>query len=206
MQPSNPMQPRGSFAKPPQLAKSIEEHEVKRGMQEDSPKEDPTVKAGDAAETAEQVAEREASDLRAKTLQWRKEIETSLNIEVTEANIRDYVFKGTLSKEVTIVPGILKGTLRTITGAELQAIDEKMAKVRDLGKFTPKGLENEEAIFTLSCSWTHADGRELGKTPEDREVKIRQMGMLVLEQASTARTNFDTLIRLIIRDQQLLKK
>jgi hypothetical protein len=168
------------------------------------PEEVESEKLNSQAETDETA--KAVTDRAAQIKLWRDEIEKDLDVRLTEENLKTYLFKGQLVLEVNLVPGIMKGVLQTLRIVDLQEVDERMAAIRDQAKFTAKGLENEEAIIALSYAWTHVDGRPLGATPEEREERIRKMGTLFIERASSARIQMDTLVRLALQEKGLLKK
>lgn len=212
MQPTNPMQPRGSFSKPADLTKKIEQHEATRGPVPQAATPPPTAAeapaetAPVAQKTPEQLEEEAVAAAKEKRTRWIKEIEEELGIELSDADIRNYIFRGQISKDIEVVKGMMTVKLKTLRGEELQEIDSRMAKIRDDGKHTARGLENEEAMVTLSYAWTHADGKELGLTPADREPKIRKMGAMFLERTANARQALDTLLRLVLQDRDAVKK
>lgn len=194
MQPTNPISAqRGSFARP------------------DVPKPQPVPESVPVEAAPEVVADNsekpvvKADDMKTKIKAWMKELSEVLNAEVTDKDLREYILKGRVSKEVSIGAGF-KGTFQTLRIDELQEIDEKMAAARDKSNLTAKGIENEEAIHALAYSWTHVDGRPLGQTPDDRALKIRKMGSIFVEKASTARVNLDSLIRFSLQEHDVIKK
>lgn len=206
MQPTNPYQQRGSFSKPdPVIPKQqakpqpAEEVEATENAAPESTTQNTTVSEEDSIKKAIEDREKQIKN-------YIAEISKDLGVEMNNEDIRNYILKGRISKEVVLVTGIMKGTLQTLRIEDLQSIDERMAVIRDQSKFTPKGLENEEAIIVLSYSWTHADGKSLGENPESREAKIRKMGSLFVERASSARVSFDTLVRLVMQERGLVKK
>lgn len=215
MQPSNPMQPRGSFVKPEALSKSIAEHEIKK-TPPPAPQIQVSATSAEAAVTgAKQGEEKKPASFSPEEIEkerkerlsvYIKQCEYELGIEITQEDIRKYLFKGSLSKEVTIVPNMLKGTFKTMSVDDLQDADNAEATFRDSGKFTASGVENEKAILALSRCWTHADGKPLPADPTERAKVIRKMGALFVERANSARTTFDTLLRLVMQDADLLKK
>lgn len=211
MQPTNPLQPRGSFTKPQTLTKAINQAEASKSVQPMTQQESPetpkteTSPELEQASSEDQIAKEDRE--RAENLaQIKKDIEKDLEASITDEDLKTYLFKGVLSKEIAIVKGMLKGVFRTSRINELQELDIKMAKIRDEAKHTPQGLANEEAIYALSYAWTHADGKPLGVTPEDREKKIRDMGSLFIERASTARVRFETLLKIAMNERGVLKK
>lgn len=221
MKPRDPMQTRGSFSKPPEFVRNAEQHEVERFQNQQrqgapgndsestpAPTAEPAVVSVTAQPTSAPAADapEERQDRTAQIKAWKEEIEKDLDVTLTEENLKNYLFKGQMSLDVSLVPGIMRGAVQTLRIDDLQEIDARMAEVRDQAKFTSKGLENEEAIIALSYAWTHADGKPLGTTPAERETRIRKMGTLFIERASSARIQVDTLIRLALQEKGLLKK
>ena len=207
MQPSNP-QPRGSFSKPPELLKNIEAHDATRKpikpTEQAAPAEEEKESVAATAEPTTQVDPEAERSKRIK--EYKTQMEKDLDVTISDEDIKNYILKGRIAKEVSLVNGIMKGTMQTLRIEDLQEIDARMADIRENSKLTSKGIENEEAIIALSYAWTHADGKDLGKTAQDREAKIRKMGSLFIERASGARVSFDTLIRLVMQERDLLKK
>jgi hypothetical protein len=201
MQASSPQQPRGSFARPP---------EPKRAPEQQEPV--PAVKTADAADTSapatseEDRIQKELDERQKQITKFREEIEQELEFNLNSQDIKDYLFKGRLSKEMVLVPNLMKGVITTLKAADLQEIDLRMSQIKNEAKFTSSGLENENAIVTLSYAWTHADGKSLGADSDEREKRIRQMGALFVERAARARMNFDTLLRLMMQEKDILKK
>lgn len=208
MNPSNPMQPRGSFGKPAELVKNIEKHEATRQPinTPDASKESQSNESAASSQAEKPVEKNPEAEIANTIKKYIDDISKELNIKMSEDDLRNYILKGKLTKEVTIIPGLIMGTFQTLRISDLQDIDKRMAQVRDASDLTSKGIENEEALIALSFAWTHADGKALGASPEDREKKIRQMGALFIEKASTARINYDTLVRLSMQERGLVKK
>lgn len=209
MQPSNPLQPRGSFSKPQNLAKAIEQAEAEMKSPAAAEAKDEPVKLEEKPSgelTEAQKKEAEEKERLARVAQVRKDIQTDLECSITDEDVKHYLFKGSISKELSIVPKLMKGTFKTLKIEDLQKVDSRMAKIRDQAGFTNQGLANEESIIALSYSWTHADGKPLGDTAEAREEKIRKMGALFVQAASTVRIRFDTLIQIAMNEGGILKK
>lgn len=206
MQPSNPLNTKvGSFSRPP------ERPPVTPAPQPsvEAPKEPLNLQQAETAMAEQTQEERDIQDAAEREKAVKRIIESinkELEISLSTEDLKNYILKGRISKEVCIVNGVVKGTLQSLKIDDLQAIDIRMAQVRDKGQYTVKGLENEEAIIALSYAWTHADGKPLGDTPDKRETVIRKMGSLFIERASNARVSFDTLIRLAMQERGLVKK
>ena len=201
MQPSIPNRPLGSFAKPPEPARQAEQAQQAPAATQPAPPHMPQVPV--AEEKPEVQAEKERQE---KINEFKKTFEKELEVELTSDDVTTYLFKGILAKEVSIIPGKMKGVFTTLRIKEIQEIDMKMAKLRDEAKHTAQGIANEEALVTLSYAWTHASGRPLGATPDEREKKIRDMGSLFIQAASDARVKFDTLLKLALNDGATVKK
>jgi hypothetical protein len=152
----------------------------------------------------EPTKEEQADDLR----QLRAKIEDSLGAAIDDKDIQDYVFRGRLTKTVTILPGILEGTFQTLTPTEIQAIDEGVADFQARGKFTSEGVVNERAILTLSYSWVAAAGKPLatGNDNKKREEKIRKMGAITVDSATRAFNELNLLLRVVFGEKQFQKK
>lgn len=206
MQPSNPQHPRGSFTKPeppkqvkPQITPA---EEIKENLQPEENVNEAIAQAADDVLAKPPTLEEKANKLK----EWIEEISEELQVKLNDEDIRNYILKGRMSKEIALVPGLMRGTLQTLRIEDLQNIDARMASIRDSSKFTVKGIENEEAIIALAHAWTHADGKPLGDSPASREEKIRKMGSLFVERASNARVNFDALVRFVMQERGLIKK
>jgi hypothetical protein len=162
-----------------------------------------------AAAATKEFEERKAKD-RAQMLEIKSAYEENLGIKIDEEDVRDYIFKGRVAKEVTIIPGYMKGTLQTLTTKESGTIDEQMAKVQLSMKLTPQGYDNERAIYTLSYAWTHAQNknemRMLGTKPEEREETIRGMGGHTVDLACEANVQLNWLLKYAMREKGFLKK
>ena len=202
MQPTNPMQPRGSFVKPQAITKAVEQAESPASLQ---PPAQQAVQAPEAP-PLENPKDTEEQARAAQIEEIKKNIEKDLEVQLSNEDINTYLFKGVLAKEVTIIPGRMKGTFTTLRIKEIQEIDARMSEIRNEGKNTQQGWANEESIIALAYSWTHAAGRPLGLTATEREKKIRDMGALFIETASTARTRLDTLLRICMNDSATIKK
>jgi hypothetical protein len=205
MQPTNPNQIRGSFSKPASMTKAIAEHEATRNTPDPQPT--PEEKPKDKPEEEKQISPEDlvAAERKKGVEDFKKMCKEDLDLEITDEDLRTYLFKGALSKEVRINK-LMKGTFRSLRTNDLQEIDQYMAKKRSEGKYTVQGLNNEEAVINLAYAWTHVDGKILGSDHEEREKKIRQMGSTFVGAASDARINFETLIKIALHSIDSVKK
>ena len=171
--------------------------------------------AAPAADTdAVQAQAEEAAETRrqGELLKLKVAYENLRGVKLTEAHLRDYIFRGALRVPgVSIVPGFMEGTFATHTPRESELIEKRLAAYRSQGGFTPEGLENERAILILAHGWTHAgetgkDIRSLGETAEDREATIRKMGVHVIEHAGEAWNQVNFLLKYALREKSFVKK
>lgn len=202
MQPSQ-KQP-GSFINREQLSEQMAEAKAAP-----KPAPAPIAAAAAAPVAAEPTKEDEDQKALAKLI---KGYEDATGVVITEENIQDYIFKGELKLgPVTIVPGHLVGTYRTLTSTQELEIDRRMAKLRDGAKLTQEGIDSEKAILILSQCWLTAyklggNVRSLGETAEDREKTIRTMGSHVVQLAGEAWNMISFLVRYTLRKESILKK
>lgn len=215
MEPNSNFKPRGSFGIPPEMQKKVSEMEQQKYAREQeaaNPQKTsaPTTEIAEAY-TAEKQAEAEAERQEAETLtkvdRLKKALEEELGVSISEEDIRNYIFKGVLRKEIMVVRSIgIKATFQTLNTAQMQEIDKKMSVIRAGSDYTSTGIGNENSILTLSYGWLEAAGKSLGATPAEREVHIRQMAALFVEQASEAFTNYNVLVKIALQDKGLVKK
>ena len=191
---------RGSFGLPPEMAKQIEEARRK-----------PELPPEPVAVSTPEVPEAEKSEETKREEEYkrvRKDLVASLGFELTSEDLKTYIFKGRLQKDVVLIPDVASCTLKTTTPKDAAAIDEKLAAFRDLGKFTARGLENEEALLTLSYCLIALNGKPLAATedPDKRLENIRNMGDHFVDMIFGKLRELSTLLRLTLQEKQILKK
>lgn len=212
---------RGSFGIPDHLKKQMEES-VRTQPRKEEPRPAPPIpepapepKAEVAEPLSDPSADSEDEDKKLKARERRQLLRTrdfwedELEVKLTADDIRQYIFKGRLIKDVTVVAAedvSLKVTLQTNTPADMNEIDERVASFRDKGKFTPDGLSNEYALWVLAYGWVKAEGRSLGATPEERYKNISQMGGELVNQVRDAWNGLNFLLRFKLKEKSLLKK
>jgi hypothetical protein len=214
MKPSTPPQPQGSFGIPAEMKKQIEQARTNAADPSARPNIPPppeSIAPAPAESKEENKKDSQEQDPAESLAKYKASLEENLEIKLTADDIKTYLFKGRLSKEVLIVPGFLKGTFQTLTATDSLQIDQRMADLRDAGKLTAEGLANEGSIITLSYAWLAADGKPLtGKNgPEaalNRESKIRAMGGHMLDAAARAWTDYNALIRVCMSEKRFVKK
>lgn len=219
MQGTDPLKSRtGSFTKPEALSRSISQASVKKEAPKPDDQEQTRGDNQTPANTEKAMAEvaEEQGDLSEKTpskdemsrklREYADEIVAALDADITVDDLHNYLFKGTITKQVSIIPGLSKGTFRTLSVTQLAEIDERMADIRNQGKKTTQGLANEEALITLSYAWVSFGDKPLGRTPEQREAVIRHMGVMLIERAAQAWQDFCTLLRIRLKEEGVVKK
>jgi len=206
----------GSFGIPSTLQKQMDEARranLKKKTEEAPQNDAPPVAAAQPAPASAAPAEQapEVDPTKAQQEKFEKiksALEQSLDTKITEEDIKEYIFKGRIVKDVQIIPGILKGSFQTLTTTQYMEIDERVAEMRSRGKNTQEGYDNDKAIINLSFSWIAADGRPLSSKddPKIREKYIRSMGAHLVDCATAAMNDFNTLVRLTLQEKNFVKK
>lgn len=218
---------RGSIGVPPEIQKQLNEARTdmaRRGTRPAQPPPHPSqvhpAAAAPEAPVVPQVepppppASPETEKAKAEEEQRKKfqevkaQLEQSLGLVIEPDDIKDYVFKGRLTKDVQIIPGVLKATFQTQNPTEFMEIDEKMANLRNEMKFTPEGLDNQKAILNLSYSWVAANDKPLSakSDPVVRENYIRKMGNHIVDVAAQKLTELNMLLRMTLQEKTFIKK
>lgn len=209
--------PRGSFGMPPDMQKKLNDTEQKRYEEKMNPSRPTAPQQAQAAPVTqiaentespnEEVLKKEESERQNKFATMRSVIETELGVTFTAEDLKTYIFKGSLKKEVIIAPALeLKGVFQTLSTEQWQEIDKKMAAIRNDSKLTSAGIANENSILFLAYAWLEISGKSLGHSPEEREANIRKMGGTFVEGVSEAFNNYTTLVKIALNDKGLVKK
>lgn len=203
---------KGSFGIPENVKQQME---TARARAPEAAKAPEAVQARSAPEVEAPEQEKKSSG-QDQLEELKKVYETTYKIQLTEDDVRDYIFKGRLiKKDVEIAPGYLKGTFYSHTPAEYAEVDKHMAAFMKAGDFTSEGASNEKAIVVLSYSWRDAapiEGdvvgsyRSLGATPQDRRKAICEMGAHIIDLASEANTALNFLLKYALREKGFVKK
>lgn len=199
--------PKGSFGIPDEMRQQMEEAR-KNPAPIPQPPQALQAQPDEAPADAPAPKVDEAQDQEAAYKKAKKELEESLEIMLEEDDIKEYIFKGRLTKEVNVIRGTLKCQFQTLTPDEYMAIDERMAELRDKGKHTQAGLENQQVIITLSYAWLQAAGKPISakNEPAKREEYIRKMGAHLVDAASARFSEFNTLLKLVMQEKNFVKK
>lgn len=210
--------PQGSIGVPPKMLKEMEEarktttaRQQRQAANPGAPKDaDEQVLQGPPPEALVEVPSDKPTDASREKefLDIRAGLEKSLGATIDAADVKAYIFKGVLSKEVELIPGVVKGTFKTITPEQFMEIDERMYQYQNEMKFTQMGIDNHRAILNLSYAWTHADGKPLSSTDDakKREGIIRKMGAHLVDAATNRMNDFNYLVRLVLQEKNFIKK
>jgi hypothetical protein len=196
-----------SFVKKDDLVARMEEE--KKAAQPKPPLEEiePAAAVKEPASPEASKEELDEKKREAQLIKYQQEYEKRTGVRLNEEQIQDYIFKGRLFlSDVQIIPGKLTGRFQTHTPAEAQYVEERLASLRNEGKLTLDGLDNEKSMIVLSLVWLSAGGRSLGDTKEARENTIRKMGAHVVEMASESWTAVNFLLKYSLREGSFLKK
>lgn len=212
MQASQP-QPGSSFINREQLAKQIEASQ-KNAKTAEAAALTPAAAAEPAQEEvtkAEAEEEKKEGDRYKDFLEYKTACESELEAELTDDDIRAVIFKSSVTKELTVVPGFLRGCFRTLTAEDVGSIDEEMsAFVKANPDLLPQAVANERAKVLLSWAWISAGAenelRSLGASPKDRRVTLNKMSATIVEEAAKTWSTFDNYMRLSLRSKTVLKK
>lgn len=157
------------------------------------------------------------ADSEARLIQFKADLEKTLECTFSEEDLANYILKGEVSKEVVIIPGSLKGVFRTLHTRDGQDVDQEIKILIDSNKFTANGIENEKSIRTLSrvwvgirhklksASWT-GEAKPLGPDEPKRQEILRGMAAGTIEAAANAWVNFNALLKITLSDGDSLKK
>lgn len=215
MQPAQGFRAKGSFGIPPEMQKDLEDA---RRKSPEAPKP-PAAEASQSPVMAPELspappaeakgpkvmtdAEREAEYAKIKA-ELEKDLDTTLTVE----DIKEYVFRGRITKEVNVITGVLKCTFQTLNPAEHLEIDKRIAAYQDEGIYTSQGIDNQRSLVTLSYVFLAANGKMLSakSEPLKREEAIRRLGVDVVDSVSRAYGKFKTLVTVVMEEKNFIKK
>ena len=228
MEASSGFKSQGSFGIPEQMKRDLEAARLKKDAPTDSkrpPSPSSPVSADQIEEAVAKVeakvqakaAEKEKDDPAKDVLAVKDYWEEQLEIKITPTDLRNYIFNLRLVKDDVFVASFpdekdpekltdFRVSFLAHSPEDLAAIDEKMAKFRDKGGYTPDGLENEKALQVLSYGLLKVAGRSMGATAEDRYTNIRKLGGHLVDLIANAWRGFNILLRLSLQEKKLLKK
>jgi hypothetical protein len=150
----------GSFGIPPEMQAEVDNYHKKKAIAAKSADEDPSV---DEAEEEEQpiFVEDGEADVKEKSPVGPNPVENlkKLGIELADDDFQKIVFRGYLEKDVVVVPSIrgtkpLKATFKTLTGAEIDEVDELLADDIQEIKMTNDGYQTRRSMWLITYGVT----------------------------------------------------
>jgi hypothetical protein len=96
-------------------------------------------------------------------------IQESLGIEFTEEDFQQLLFKGSVDKEVVILPGRLKAIFHSLDVDEWQEVDELLTEEVNDVPMTKEGLEVRRGLLSISYGITHLQGAPLSQPIMDKK-------------------------------------
>lgn len=173
----------GSFGIPPILEEAAARSRAEAAEKRKKPTPAPEEAAPPEAITDETVKESDPS-----------EVLKSLGVEFTNDSFQHLLFKGFFESEIEVIKGRFKATVRTLTGAEYDEVDELLAAEVKNTDMTNDGFQARRAMWVLSYGVTHLTGKLLAKTVATKDKKIDTMATAkerrkVLSQLAPALTN-----------------
>lgn len=209
MEPVPGFRAKGSFGVPLEMQKDLDAARRKAPAPEPA-RVEPTPEAATESVPVDPKAPKELTDAEreAEYVKFKVALEKELMTSVTVDDIKDYVFRGRITKEVEVIPGVMKATFQTLNPTEYLEIDKRVAAYQDEGIFTSEGLSNQRALVTLSYVWIAANGKPLsGKNePTKREDAVRKCGVDVIDSVVRAHEKFKTLVTVVMKEKSFIKK
>lgn len=214
MEPRPGFRAKGSFGIPQEMQKDLEEQRRKAPEPPKPPQvpvEAPVMEAAPAQEEAiEAKKPKEPTDAEreAEYIKYKAELEKDLDVALTVEDIKDYVFRGRIVKEVSAIPGVLRCTFQTMNPSEHLEIDKRVAAYQNEGAYTSEGIANQRSILTLSYVWIAANGKPLSakNEPSKREDAVRKCGTDVIDRVTSAFMKFKTLVNVVMQEKSFVKK
>lgn len=124
-----------------------------------------------------------------------KTIRKDLGIEITENDLWNFLFKGALEKKgITIVPGMMYATFKTVTMKQTLEVDEKLSEYLEK-KLMESSFRNVQTVLMLSqgvieLGKTAEALKSLGDSAEVREAALEKMPSLLVEKLSKKWNSF----------------
>jgi hypothetical protein len=220
MEPRPGFKARGSFGTPPQMLKDLEESRKKAGEEAARPSQQPPPQVNKEEAVMAPPIENEApadpkkpkeitdAEREAEYVKFKAELEKDLETTLTVEDIKEYVFRGRITKEVQVIPGVLNCTFQTLNPSEHLEIDKRVASFQNEGAYTSEGIANQRSLVTLSYVWIAAGGKPLSakNDPIKREEAVRKCGVDIVDAVSKAYQKFKTLVSVVMQEKTFIKK
>jgi hypothetical protein len=202
---------RGSFGIPENIKKAQEKFDSqKKPIRPDAVKPIPQEATQELAQQTEKEATDEIMDKqRSDAYSAINRIEERLGISVEKADIIDFVRKGRIEKrEVQIIPGILSVGFRTLTGEEIQEVQQRIHDFQQSNSTTPTAVENESAFWNLTYGLSSYQGKDMTAMTDKSKVRdvLTKVGAHILDKMNSAFVDFNYIVRFKINDTEFVKK
>lgn len=217
MQPAAGFRAKGSFGIPQEMQKDLED--ARRKSEAAKPPAHPAAEAPQEPVMAPEPSPEEpvdpkipkpltAAEKQAEYVKFKTELEEDLETTLTVEDIKEYVFRGRITKEVSAIPGVLKCTFQTLNPSEHLEIDKRVAEYQTEGAYTSEGIANQRSLVTLSYVWLAANGKPLSakNEPPKREDAVRKCGVDVVDSVAKAYQKFKTLVTVVMQEKSFIKK
>jgi len=100
-----------------------------------------------------------------------EKILADMGIEFNDDDLQHLIFKGFIEKEVEIIKGKFKATLKTLTGDEYDLADEMVANELNTLNMTKDGMRARYSQWIMVFGITKLNGKILSKGVLDKEGK-----------------------------------
>lgn len=134
-----------------------------------------------------------------------KDIKKDLQIEITEDDLWQFLYNNNLTKrEITIVPGKMVATFKTISMKENQTIDSAMAEAMEK-KLLEGGFRNLNTLHLLSYGLLElgkpGEAKSLGDNNEARFKVLEEMNTLIIEKIAKKWNTFVWLLNYTVNEE-----
>ena len=128
-----------------------------------------------------------------------------LGLELTDDDIAEYLFKGYLVKDITLVKG-KKATFKTLLPTEGYEIEDKLMEMFKEKDATQNQYSNAYALINLSYGWMKFDDQSLGESPEKRMDRIsKSIGVHLIDLASKKWNQFNRAVAQMLEEPDIIK-
>jgi len=186
----------GSFGIPPEMKEQIENYH-KQKIKAEEMQSDPELPIEDIIEEpgeggfAPLEEEKAPPSIVADPLENLKKI----GVELVDEDFHNIIFRGYLEKDIVVMPPIrgtkpLKATFKTLTGAEIDEIDELLAEDIQDTKMTNDGYQTRRSMWLITYGTTKLMDKPLahpilvkGKVDNKATMKMKRKVLAALNAA-----------------------
>lgn len=198
----------GSFVSQDQLKTITEKTQRGKVPQQKSEEQAEAVQNNVEQDKAKEDGGQEIPSAQDEMKKYIVALQERIGVELDEKDFEDYIFRGRVTKKVKISGGKVRvdGVFQTLTPKEIQEVEQLMAHAKSTRQLTDDGYKNERTLLLLSRVWLEINGRPLPADIEKRREAISKMGSHLVDMASEALNSLETLIKIGMREDELLKK